>query len=38
MDIPLARIEVINVLDLIIFKDKAYYDRKYTSIFLKIGE
>jgi hypothetical protein len=38
INIPFARIKVTNVLDLIIFKDKAYYDRRYTPIFFKIGE
>jgi hypothetical protein len=38
IDILLARIEITNALDLIIFRDKTYYDRKHTPIFLKIGE
>jgi hypothetical protein len=38
INILLARIEVTNMLDLIIFRDKAYYDRKHTPIFFKIGE
>jgi hypothetical protein len=38
IDIPLARIEITNALDLITFRDKAYYDRRYIPMFLKIGE
>jgi hypothetical protein len=38
INILLARIEITNTLDLIIFRNKVYYDRRYTPMFLKIGE
>jgi hypothetical protein len=38
IDILLARIKVTNILDLIAFRDKVYYDRKYILIFLKVRE
>jgi hypothetical protein len=38
IDIPLARIEVADALDLIALRDKAYYDRRHTPMFLKVGE